>query len=301
MTPSVLQIALFCLLILVASGVAYYHRPAVLRGTAPGPLCANCGYSLAGHQLPEVRCPECGKKLEPEEIITQPRRGKAYLRRKLLIVVSLFILVSAGSPWLLPGYRMASVLCGALGPASRTYRQVDLQLIRSGWFFTAYVPVPRTMSTGYLNVVLRHDEEGFGSCLTVDAKTRRYAALDSSASKLSTEPIDAEALVRWMSHKGIPIHSDQVRREARYVVAYMDRMLRNDFSPPPNAPFEFAGRAIDLSAWVPDQRPVWLVCVAAGVAGVIWLLGVRRIRRKSLLVASRAAEGLQGCPPDGSA
>jgi hypothetical protein len=244
------------------------------------PRCAACEYIVYG--LPGPICPECGSDLsEPGAIIPGERRPARRIVR--LIRWSVFCALTISIPssilWsvvVMP--RMPQVRDGMnqvmlSQPASGGYRSIAVDAHMHGNF---YPNDPDPLPDGL--VVTFTASTGKPDMLVIDPATLHFRDGTSSPSANSTAPLDANALVAWLSRMGVRATPDKLDREMAIVMTQVQQDLRR----PPihhiqrGGGFAGAGSAGGSSR---SQLP-WVSTIPALLAFTVWTIGIVRILMK---------------------
>ncbi len=126
-------------------------RPPAIRSNTPDPCCGQCGYSLRGHELPDVRCPECGSDLGPREIIVGKDIWVSFLGKHMRRWTLLFLFLVLASPLYVPGVHSRYKVLDCHGPmsfqklrTSNAYYRIQFTLVDTRWSFRYGPAIPLT-------------------------------------------------------------------------------------------------------------------------------------------------------------
>ncbi len=263
-------------LIALAAAVAFVVTAGVLlrRGAVAEPACGRCRYPVAG--LPSFVCPECGSDLRTVGILTDqlrrrlPRRSRAGLWTLLIPVPALIISVALGE--LVEIQAMTSRIT-LTNPKSGAYRKIEVLEIARGHR-------SRPLLLEELSILVTRLDGGDPIRLDVDPKTLTHWYRDEGGDRIeSTAPLDAAAVVNWMTTMGVSGTDEAIMLEVEEAVAMLKRdaaamKARNDG--PVTHNFNAPG---GLGVRGDYSTPIWFIVGAAVLWLAVWLVGLRRIFR----------------------
>jgi len=276
--------------------VAVRRRPAAFRGDMPDPSCARCGYSLRGHTMPAVRCPECGSELSLRDIVVGKDIRHSYLKSRLRRWNFLFLVIVLSSSLYVPGVQRYRRLIRCQDPVSATQSQsgnvrflVLLELNQSRWSLPFGPPIPFTRK--WTTIRFRIVGPGAYQLIEVDPADRQFSCGAYHGTRregvVVPRPLTLADLLDQMKAAGIDTDSDIVKQRAEVTWSYY-RAARSKSEYVPPVGFSKHNGLTRLGGWRSVRWPGWMAgCLVAGFS-VLWLVVARRIRGRALIEASLA-------------
>ncbi len=277
-------LTLVFLLTLVVLIIIARHRPGVFRDDMPDPSCARCGYSLHGHELPSIRCPECGSDLSPSDIIVNKDIWIANVRRRLRWLTLLLILMMLGCPFYLPRPATLTTSLTFSDPVSKAYTGLEVMVFEKAWAFPFGLQIPGTQQS---------EEMQFGVGTFGGIPGMKSDPLIPWCAQLSyhegtmaiRRPLDLSGILDWMAACDVDIHSEKVLQEVSAVWACYQAVVNHLHFEPPLKLFK-RSRIDRNEKWAVLAWPTWRPRRFAVAGLVLWLLIAVRIRRRAMIEAS---------------
>ncbi len=293
---AVLAFLLPLMAIVAVLSVAVRRRPAAFRGDMPDPSCARCGYSLRGHTMPAVRCPECGSELSPRDIIVGKDIWRSDLKGRLRRWNLVFLVIVLTSPLYVPGVQRYRRLVRCHEPVSATRSQsgnahflVQLELNQARWSLPFGPPIP--FSRKWTTIRFRIVGPGAYQVIGVDPADRQFSCGAYHETRrvdvVVPRPLTLADLLDQMKAAGMDTDSDIVKQRAEVTWSYYRAARSESEYVPPVGFLEHSGLT-HLGGWGSVRWPEWMAWCLLAVFAVLWFIVAQRIRSRALIEASLA-------------
>jgi hypothetical protein len=262
-------------------------RPATFRDDMPDPSCARCGYSLRGHAMPAIRCPECGTDLGPRDIIVGKDVWVTNVRRCLRWLTLLLIAIMLECPFYLPRRATRALSLACDDPVSKAYAGLSLTVFQKAWVFPFGLPIPWTERSDEMELQVSMCEGIPG--MKLDPLIPSYAQwpYHEGINGVRGPLLESSGVLDYVAVFGVDVHSEKVRQEVSAVWACYQAVVNHVESEPPLKLFRHCrinkNEKWDLLAW-----PAWRPRAFAAAGLVLWLLVALRIRHRAMIEASLA-------------
>jgi hypothetical protein len=265
------------------------------RPLARDPLCGHCGYIVRG--ISSLTCPECGSDLREAGIFPAGMRLPIGARGRIVIwsaalpflaaPLSLILQYAAG-PTLYQHRMHRGVLAASLG-SDITVEKLGWKLYWGGHWRAPAVPL-QVLRLSQGNPV------GGGRPLMVNMLDDSYQFMNANGAKVSNpDGFGAPVIAAWLAAQGpataLPPTASQAAVADNIMTAIEEMPARNTQMTSP--------WGVTVFPTFTDTYPVtqwWNFAVWIGLWLLVWLAGVRRIRRRAGVAPARAREAHEISP-----